>query len=284
MLRHKNQLVEAAVQFDLGPAAAAPMKKHGTADPLLAHIRPYSRHRVRRYLYIAASLLLLFLVWRWLYPGNGGTTYGGRPLGYRDELMSREFPAQPPTNTVRVELFVESQCPDTSRFIRKQLKTTWDALSNTGRIELSVVPFGKARCVPRGNDFDCSCQHGPTECLINQLMNCVIDRVGFPNKYVETVICMQGTHSLDEALKCVEGHPSLDQPRMRDCATGERGRRLLALSGQRTAGLQPALDFVPWILIDGVRNTDALYDLAQNVCNVLHPPPAECSPFLTTAL
>lgn len=74
--------------------------------------------------------------------------------------------------------------------------------------------------------------------------------------------------------------PSFHEPfsfRMRECALGPRGRRLLALAGSRTAGLKPALNFVPWIVIDGERNSDALYDLTENLCKALEPGPEECA-------
>ncbi|KAK6020018.1 gamma interferon inducible lysosomal thiol reductase [Ostertagia ostertagi] len=69
--------------------------------------------------------------------------------------------------------------------MHKQLMKAWSLLSQTGRVELVLVPFGKARCTAKGdNDFECSCQHQANECILNQLMNCVIDSVGFPDKIV----------------------------------------------------------------------------------------------------
>jgi len=67
---------------------------------------------------------------------------------------------------------------------------------------------------------------------------------------------------------------------MRECASGTRGRRLLALSGQKTASLTPAIDFIPWIVINGSRNSDALYDLTQNVCEAMQPMPSACKDYL----
>lgn len=97
----------------------------------------------------------------------------------------------PKLNTVRLEIYMESQCPDTSRFIRGQLMKAWASLGHTGRIDLTIVPFGKARCVEKGNDFTCSCQHGSNECELNQLMNCVIEKIGFPDRIVPVINCIQ---------------------------------------------------------------------------------------------
>lgn len=129
----------------------------------------------------------------------------------------------------------------------------------------------------------CECQHGETECEINQLMNCVIDQLGFPERYLDHIVCMQGKYSFEEALKCTE-NTTLNKERIRECAKGKRGRRLLALSGQKTVGLNPALDFVPWVMIDGVRNGDAFYDLTQNVCQAMKNPSQPCLEYLKSVI
>ncbi|CAI4232180.1 unnamed protein product [Auanema sp. JU1783] len=181
-------------------------------------------------------------------------------------------------NTVNLEIYMESQCPDTSRFIHKQLNKAWASLGDTGRIDMTIIPFGKARCIEKGDDFECSCQHGANECILNQLMNCVIDRIGFPDKYVPIVECIQGKQNLDVAMsQCINNNPILNAKQMLECANGSRGRRLLALAGSKTVGLKPAMTFVPWIVIDGERNSDALYDLTENLCKKLEPAPEACS-------
>lgn len=57
-------------------------------------------------------------------------------------------------NVIHVSIFMEAQCPDTSRFIKRQLVPTWQRLRSTNRVEFTLVPFGKARCEPVGeSDF-----------------------------------------------------------------------------------------------------------------------------------
>ncbi|PAV68408.1 hypothetical protein WR25_09755 [Diploscapter pachys] len=128
---------------------------------------------------------------------------------------------EPKLNSVNLEIYMESQCPDTSRFMHKQMMPAWEKLSHTGRIDLTIIPFGKARCVEKGGDYE-----------------------------------------------------------MRECTESPRGRKLLALSGSRTASLKPAVNFIPWIMIDGERNTDAIYDLTENLCKKLEPAPEECSVYV----
>ncbi|CAB3403388.1 unnamed protein product [Caenorhabditis bovis] len=248
-----------------------------STEPLIPHIRPHTRSRLRKYLYACLIALAVFFLYRIIEPTNEATSSSARDVVNQKPMMTAS------TSTVKLDIYMESLCPDTTRFFRQQLRKAWDVLgASRTRLDLTIVPFGKARCVETSADFQCECQHGALECDINQLMNCVIDRIGFPDKYIAPILCMQGKHSIDEALKCVEQYLPVEANRMRECATGPRGRRLLALSGQKTAGLEPPIDFIPWIVIDGRRNSDALYDLSQNLCESMKPMPSECQQYMAT--
>lgn len=61
------------------------------------------------------------------------------------------------------------------------------------------------------------------------------------------------------------------------CATGRRGRFLLALAGKKTAKLDPPLNNVPLLYLDGEKSIDAFYNLEEAVCNKMQPKPAECA-------
>uniref|UniRef100_A0A1I7ZPV3 Gamma interferon inducible lysosomal thiol reductase n=1 Tax=Steinernema glaseri TaxID=37863 RepID=A0A1I7ZPV3_9BILA len=249
-------------------------------EPLFILRRAAGRHTMRQYLYGALTLLVLYLMIRWVTNPQARRPFVDpqrRTFGLTEQQNVIDTNVNT-GNNVNLAVYMESQCPDTTRFIHKQLTPTWKLLSSTQRIDLTVVPFGKARCEPDGDDFKCQCQHGENECLLNQLMNCVIDQFGFPDKYIPVIDCIQGKPNLQIALKhCVDSNSLLSSDRMRTCAEGERGRRLLALAGQQTASLHPSLTFVPWITIDGKRVNDALYDLRENLCKRLDPMPEECN-------
>uniref|UniRef100_A0A915PJB8 Uncharacterized protein n=1 Tax=Setaria digitata TaxID=48799 RepID=A0A915PJB8_9BILA len=178
---------------------------------------------------------------------------------------------------VDLSVYIEAQCPDTSRFIHRQLLPTWQELSVTSRIKIKIVPFGKAKCNPASSDYSCECQHGPTECELNQLMNCVIEMIRDPNQYVPVISCIQGRRDIRSAgLKCLTKLQISTKSILR-CAQGQDGRRLLAEAGAETERLQPPLSFVPWIMINGKRSSDAFYDLKKNLCDVLDPLPEQCN-------
>lgn len=236
--------------------------------------RRHLRRAFRHYLYGSLTVLLIYLIFRWLLsPSSPQKRFIDIDRMPSERLMQPEVVSSKPEdsvmaptveNTVSLEIYIESQCPDTTHFMRKQFYPAWQKLSGTGRVDLKVIPFGKARCTPRDDDFSCQCQHGPGECELNQLMNCVIEEIGFPEKYVPIVNCIQGKWDMEQTKReCLSSQPQLPVNKLMECATGPRGRRLLAVSGQKTAGLQPPLDFVPWIIIDGERSVDAMYDLRE---------------------
>jgi interferon gamma-inducible protein 30 len=193
------------------------------------------------------------------------------------EPKPKEVPSKP-GNTVAIGIYMEAQCPDTTRFITKQLIPTWNQLRTSGRLQMTIVPFGKARCQQVDNDFKCDCQHGERECELNQLMNCAIDQLVYPDLYIPIIGCIQGKTDLNNAYQtCIEKNKQLHPEKLLDCAKGTRGRHLLALAGQKTVALNPALTFVPWVMLDGERNIDAFYALNENVCKKLEPRPQECN-------
>ncbi|GMS82866.1 hypothetical protein PENTCL1PPCAC_5041 [Pristionchus entomophagus] len=248
--------------------------------PLVAMSRQF-KMGLRRYLYGVGTVIFVFLLYRFLSRGSEGDVR----MGYKGEVMSRPSVngfndgRTVPGNVVRLDVYMEAQCPDTSRFVRAQLMPAWKKLSQTGRVDWNLIPFGKARCVEREDgDFDCTCQHGPNECILNQLMNCVIETIQHPDRYMETIECIQGKPNLDAALeKCIAPSDNLSINQMQQCASSSHGRKLLALAGAKTASLSPRMTFVPWIMLNGERVVDALYDLPGNLCKQLEPAPVACS-------
>ncbi|KAF8360488.1 hypothetical protein PRIPAC_87411 [Pristionchus pacificus] len=231
------------------------------------------------------------------FDGDGTSSVGGNVVRL-DVYMEAQCPDTSRGNVVRLDVYMEAKCPDTSRvtvfwrygymdaqcpdssrFIRAQLMPAWKKLSATGRVDWNLIPFGKARCIERPDgDFDCTCQHGANECVLNQLMNCVIETIQHPDRFMEVVECIQGKPNLDAALeKCIATSESLSVDQMQQCASSSHGRKLLALAGAKTASLSPRLTFVPWIMLNGERVVDALYDLPGNLCKLLEPAPVACS-------
>uniref|UniRef100_A0A183CP93 Gamma-interferon inducible lysosomal thiol reductase n=1 Tax=Globodera pallida TaxID=36090 RepID=A0A183CP93_GLOPA len=212
------------------------------------------RYLSRPYLYPLFFLLVLFLLIRWNAQSNHGNTgarffddddisiaIGGpedsdveeevqivksteegekrviqKPPFLEEGEFGHKTTLQKKGNTVYLTVYMEAQCPDTTGFIRRQLLPAWSRLGATNRVNVSIVPFGKARCAQteaeEGEDYRCECQHGQNECELNQLMNCAIEFLPDADSYVPLIGCVQGKESVSTAFKsCLAGHSSSDR-------------------------------------------------------------------------
>ncbi|CAK5050032.1 unnamed protein product [Meloidogyne enterolobii] len=195
-------------------------------------------------------------------------------------LMPVAVPPPKKANVVQVTIYMEAQCPDTTGFIRRQLLPSWSRLSSTRRLNVTLVPFGKASCVAEEDDYKCDCQHGKDECELNQLMNCAIEHLPDPESHIPLIGCVQGKDNLIAAFRsCLNGHSSSDL--LWTCSIGKLGRRLHALAGNKTISIGDSFNFVPWVVLDGQRENDAFYALEENLCKRIHDPvPKQCLKFL----
>uniref|UniRef100_A0A915KLE2 Uncharacterized protein n=1 Tax=Romanomermis culicivorax TaxID=13658 RepID=A0A915KLE2_ROMCU len=168
---------------------------------------------------------------------------------------------------IKLEIFMESQCPDTYDFLKEQLLPTWPKIQSF--VDLKLYPYGKVRenKNDKTNDYNFQCQHGPTECLVNQMMCCVINRLNNDSGlYLPVVLCLQNSQP-SELRKCLlKSTQQLDHDDIHKCATSEEGQLLHHEAGIATNGLRPRLFFVPWILINGKREPQAFDDLTKTLC------------------
>lgn len=146
-----------------------------------------------------------------------------------------------------LDIYYESLCPDSLRFLVNQLGPQYSTLSSF--VNVRLIPFGKASFYPKkiaGYNFEC--QHGPSECKGNMLHACGIEYSTDTKQAVEYAVClMQG---LRNAAKCASS-VGLDYKTILSCATGLEGQLLLQLHGVETLSLAPRLTFVPWLVFNG---------------------------------
>jgi len=177
-------------------------------------------------------------------------------------------------NRVKIDVYIESQCPDTDRFLKNQLEHVYAELG--AYIELALFPFGKAN-VTRLNtveeDYSFGCQHGEKECIVNQLMCCGIDRLKTVEKYFPYIVCLQmTTPGAQEQVVC-DQKAGLPHKEIQDCGNGREGRLLHRKMGLLTKSQHPDRDyliFVPWVVVDGTREERTLTDLKNVICEKLN--------------
>jgi len=153
-----------------------------------------------------------------------------------------------PPKKVNVTVFYEVLCPDSRHFILRQLFPTWQKVSEL--MEIDYRPFGKAtyKKLP-GGGYKFQCQHGPIECQVNIVHNCVVKYVPKPMPYIKCM--MEDAYKpLEIGQKCAY-RLDIDWEPIRKCAEGREGEELMAVVAQESLGVKHKLSFIPTVALNG---------------------------------
>lgn len=91
---------------------------------------------------------------------------------------------------IKLEVFIESMCPDTARFIGNSLKQL--ALPDIDKVlEIELIPFGKATAQLSTNGVDFTCQHGVKECYGNMMQSCGLKYLESTKDKITFIACME---------------------------------------------------------------------------------------------
>jgi len=165
------------------------------------------------------------------------------------------------SNPVNVEVYFESYCPDSIRFINNQLYPAWKKFKGLDVIDLKLFPYGKAERDFTDGQYEFSCQHGSKECQVNIIENCVIDvSENNTSTYLPIIDCLMRNRREKEPNEdienCVE-QGDMDYNKVQACMESDHGNELLFKAGAATDNLNPRLTYVPWVMINGMRNNTA---------------------------
>ncbi|RZF42881.1 hypothetical protein LSTR_LSTR012695 [Laodelphax striatellus] len=180
---------------------------------------------------------------------------------------------------VKVTVFYESQCGDSIRFFKRQVKQAYDALNQ--HIDFEFVPYGKAVHEKLNDNFKFTCHHGSTECDYNKVQSCAIKYSPDQNTTVSFLSCVMGTYKQSSVLESCAKQSSLNLEKIKECASGSEGDELHAKHGDRTNSFRPSVSYVPTIVLNGVYNSatqyDAEYNLLATVCKKFKSKPDACT-------
>ncbi|PAA68744.1 hypothetical protein BOX15_Mlig022516g1 [Macrostomum lignano] len=187
---------------------------------------------------------------------------------------------------VEVTIYMESLCPDCKAFFNKQLYPAWRKLNASGIMMVDVVPYGNAKETIKGHRWIFECQHGPAECEGNQVETCAIGMLNDkPDRWMAYLSCVEERSTADNMLQVAEQCAvalNISWDHINTCSHNEWGDKLEHWMAERTRTLNPPLQYVPWVTINGVHNEDiqkqAEANLLQLVCSTYKgAKPAECT-------
>jgi len=160
---------------------------------------------------------------------------------------------------VPVEVYFESYCPYSIDFVNNKLMTSWEKYGDDV-MSVELFPYGNANKSRDDNgQYVFNCQHGPKECQVNIVENCVIDvSVRNAKIFLPIIDCIMKDRrekEPDEDIqKCVEAG-NMNYADVQSCANGNHGNELFWECGDVTEKLWPPKQYVPWVLVN-----DVLYD------------------------
>ncbi|RNA26223.1 hypothetical protein BpHYR1_031105 [Brachionus plicatilis] len=165
---------------------------------------------------------------------------------------------------IHIDVYYETRCPDSQRFLLNQIIQANEIFSSN--IDFLLVPFGKANYTwdDDSKKWNFHCQHGPQECYGNTIHNCLIDqKPKFEDHFPFLACTMENLMESFEtaALYCAKKH-SIDYEGLKKCANDVKGNRLLHEAGEKTNKLDPKLNYIPWINVNGV-HTNEIQQLAE---------------------
>lgn len=171
-----------------------------------------------------------------------------------------------------VQIYFESLCGDTRKFFLNQAIPFLADEAVLKTIDLQLVPYGKANTTyqPSTGAPIFTCQHGQPECEGNIIYSCLIKYVASQVKQLQFLKCsFQASdwywNSTIIYKRCSEDLLDGDERnQFESCPEGD-GPYLLDAMGNKTHSLSPALNYVPWINFNGVRNKQAEFNFAPNL-------------------
>ncbi|KAB0794251.1 hypothetical protein PPYR_13871 [Photinus pyralis] len=182
---------------------------------------------------------------------------------------------------LQVSVYYESLCPDSIRFITKQLQPAYKLIGSN--LEVDLVPYGKASQYQQSGKWVFKCQHGPSECRGNMLQACGLATDKSQDQKVDFVYCVmkQWNPSGDQAIEQCSGKLGLKSDAIFQCANSAQGSDLLAKNGKQTHAVKPKITFIPTIVFNGVyssaNQSGALRNFLQTACDQFTDKPKGCN-------
>lgn len=186
-----------------------------------------------------------------------------------------------------VDIFYESQCPDSLEFLNTTLRQAFEDKQLWNSMELKLHPFGNARVYPEsiiseGYHFwhpeatypHFMCQHGEAECMGNRIQACAIALHPKSEEHVPFIICMAsyGLGAGTELTSFACGKKlGMDMQALKKCANGDEGSEDRSHDLMMSIGATTMVNRIrgaPTVMVNDVQTVNNT--LTDPVCNAIH--------------
>lgn len=174
-------------------------------------------------------------------------------------------------NKVRLDFYYEVLCPDSRKFLLRQLYPAYEEIGET--FYINFIPYGKADTYYDEYDdrYSFDCQHGPTECQGNIYHACANNYINNYDLRVDFIRCMMlNNYDPEKAVKRCGREHDVEVDSILRCGEGKEGKQLHAHAGRLTKELRPKMTFVPTMDLDGDQHSQRqiLRSLKQELCRL----------------
>ena len=171
----------------------------------------------------------------------------------------------------KIQVYIESLCPDCVNFITKSFKDFYDQVSKPNLAEIEFIPFGNAEEAynETTGKWDFTCQHKENECYGNLIETCVIQNLGRVNSY-EKIICIESNIenfdlNFDNTLEYCFKNDTDTLNEVKKCVDSDLGNYYEHQMAQKTGDHT----WVPYILVDGVHDVQVENQIIKSLIDYL---------------
>ena len=188
---------------------------------------------------------------------------------YIKDIIKGESPA---LTIPKIQVYIESLCPDCVNFITKSFKDFHEKVQNPNLAEIEFIPFGNAKEAfnETTNLYDFECQHGENECYGNLIETCAIQVMGRIRSY-EVILCIETNiagfkRDFDNTLAyCLADDEALLEE-VKSCVDSDMGNYYEHQMAQKTSSEHK---WVPWVVVNGVHDQDAEDQIIKSLTDYL---------------
>ena len=171
----------------------------------------------------------------------------------------------------KIQVYIESLCPDCVNFITKSFKDFYEQVSKPNLAEIEFIPFGNAEEAynETTGKWDFTCQHKENECYGNLIETCVIQNLGRVNSY-EKIICIESNIAnfnlnFDKTLEYCFKNDDDTLNEVKKCVDSDLGNYYEHQMAQKTG----KHSWVPYILVDGVHDVQVENQIIKSLIDYL---------------
>ena len=185
--------------------------------------------------------------------------------------MIKGQPYNPSSSVPKIQVYIESLCPDCVNFITKSFKEFYEKVQKPNLVDIEFIPFGNAKETYNQNTkkYEFECQHKENECYGNLIETCTIQILGRKKSY-ETIICIESNifdldDDFDKTLELCLSNDKDALQEVKNCVSSDLGNYYEHQMAQKTG----EHTWVPWIIVDGVHDVDVENKIIDNLIDYI---------------